>query len=162
MWVAYLLALTVNTTVVLAITAPFLTFLSPLILAMIVSRNSRKDKEIEWRRQDEVEARLLARQKLVDEKTDKIARQLEENTDHTNKRLRVIHGLVNSQMTDVLRSELGAIKNTVSLMEELIEAQKQNGVEPTIEQLAALKGRRVRIKELEDLLRKREDEERSV
>lgn len=159
MWVAKLLALTDWNTLIIGVTVPFFGLLSPLILAWLVARNNRKDKEIEWARQDQIEAKLLARQTEVDEKTDKIARQLESTTETTSRKLHVIHGLVNSQMTEVLRSELAAIKHTVSLMKDLIEAQRRAGVEPTIEMLSNLTGREARIRELEDMLRAREAED---
>ena len=167
-----LLALTTSTnTLLIAILIPVLGVVSPLLIAWQINGNTRRTKQLDWDREDEVALRaekvakqaaeaaklVVDRQDVLDKKTDEVARQVASQTTIVNDQLEKIHGLVNSQMTAAIRSELAATKDTLALMSELIENHKKSGIEPTMQVMAAFSGRESKIAELEETLRIREE-----
>lgn len=160
-----LLAVTPTTnTLLIAILIPILGVVSPLLIARQINKNARETKELDWEREDIVAekaaeaARLVVeRQLALDAKTDEVARLVATSTTTTNDQLEKIHGLVNSQLTQAVRSELAATRDTLALMSELIANHRASGIEPSVEVLASFKGRESKIAELEETLRVREE-----
>lgn len=73
----------------------------PLTLGYFQAKAHRSDKHEDWRRQDEVAARLIAA-----------------NT-QANTKLDVIHDLVNSDMTAALQAQLVALRSQAHVMRRL-------------------------------------------
>ena len=158
-------------TLLIAMLIPILGVVSPLLIARQINRAAHNAKQEDWERQDvvaeraeavarqaaEAAALVIERQHQLDEKTDEVARQVASSTNVTNTQLEKIHGLVNSQMTQAIRSELGATKDTLALMSELIVNNKKNNIEPTSQVLDAVRNREAKIAELEENLRVREE-----
>jgi len=103
---------------------------SPLLMAWLQGRNLRKVKEQDYARQDVVAERLFEQQEKVS------ARLLVNNTlvavtsSETLGQLKVIHGLVNSQMTAALQSELDTRRHAQVLMMEVVDLKRASGHEP--------------------------------
>jgi hypothetical protein len=174
-----LLALTPEqNTLAIALLIPILGVASPLLLAGLVAKNNRDSKQQDWDRQDIVAERaekvaldaahtaelVVERQHSLDQKTDEVARLVASSTTTTNeqltaqnKKLEEIHVLVNSQMTEALRSELGATMDTLAWMSELMDVRKNDGSPPTKSMLEAYASRELKATELKDKLRVREE-----
>lgn len=162
---AGLLALTSTTnTLLIAILIPILGFVSPLLIARQINANARKTKVLDWEREDAVAAKAEAvaekaadRQIAIDKKTEEVARLLAVSTNNTTTKLEQIHGLVNSQMTEAIRHELAATKDTLAMMSELMAANKKNGVEASMQMVSAFRGREEAVAKLEQQLTAREE-----
>jgi hypothetical protein len=118
--------------------------IGPVLVAMVQSRNRRKEKEQDYERQDKV-AKLAA----------DAARTLETNTAEafatareSKKTLDTIHMLVNSNLTASMQAEFNATVREATMMQEVIDLKRAAGVEPTIETLATLESTKSRISEL--------------
>jgi hypothetical protein len=98
---------------------------------------SRSKKE-DYRRQDEVAARLL----LANSKT--------------NGKLDIIHTLVNSNMTAAIQGEYDGSKREVILLEQLIKNEQEDGKEPPTDLLAATDAAKQKIVKLGSALEDRE------
>ena len=160
-----------SNTLLIALLIPILGVVSPLLIARQINKAAHDSKQDDWDRQDIVAERaeavakqaaeaaslVIERQHELDVKTDEVARRVEMSTNMTNTQLEKIHGLVNSQMTQALRSELAATKDTLALMSELIVNNKKNNIEPTTQVLDAVANREAKITELEENLRVREE-----
>ena len=123
-------------------------------------------------------AELVAqRQRALDAKADQVARQGSEAVEHVLERQRSlegivsqittstgvlvdqltdIHSLVESHMTQSIRSELDSARDTLALMSEVIVQHKKSGIEPNVDVVASIRGREAKIKELSELLASRE------
>lgn len=91
--------------VLVAILGPFAVALGTVIQIHVTGRQRRLEKEQDWRRQDELHARDEA-VRLADKA-------------EVNGQLKVIHGLVNSNMTAALKSEYDSTLRELVLMREL-------------------------------------------
>lgn len=103
--------------------------LGPVILNVLNARARHKEKLEDWARQDEVAEKLLRANEVV-------ALQSRD----TQKKLEVIHTLVNSNMTAAMDAELHATEREYAMMLEVIDLKKTAGVEPTrtvLDQVAA-------------------------
>lgn len=116
--------------VLAASVAAVATIVGPVVVVIANGRQRTREKLQDWARQDEVAARLLNANKVVDQKLD------------------VIHGLVNSQLTGAMRNELSASEQTTVLMEEVIRLNKERGIAPSDISLTTLHALRVKIQEL--------------
>lgn len=139
---------------------------SPVLLNMLNGRQQRKSKEQDYRRQDEVAARLETRQDAQAAKAAEAARDLiesnklvadaaKEAAQITVARLDVIHTLVNSQMTAAIQSELDATEREVVLMREVIGLNSVAGRSPTEESMGAVMATEAKIRELRVTLAER-------
>lgn len=170
--IAFIIALTKEqNTLAIALLIPILGVVSPLLIAGQINRNSRAQKVLDWEREDKVAARaeavaakaaeaaelVIKRQEALDAKTDEVARLVASSTNETNTQLQKIHGLVNSQYTEAIKSELSATQDTLAMMSELIANNKKAGIEPTLQMESAFRGREAKIAELEETLRIREE-----
>jgi hypothetical protein len=89
------------------------------------------------RRTDEV-ARLTAQQ----------AAQANARLDDTNSKLDVIHGLVNSNMSAAMQSELDALTTSLAMMNEVVDLKRSSGSEPTAEAVISIQDTEAKIAEL--------------
>jgi hypothetical protein len=129
------------------ILALFSSITAPLILAHRTEKMHREDREAEYARQDEVQRAAEA----------KAAIQAQD----TNNRLDIIHKLVNSGLTSVMRSELAATERELSLLCEVSELHRANGREPDANMLAAIQTTEKKVAELAQTIRDREAAERA-
>lgn len=123
--------------------------LGPVILAWLTGRQRHAEKVEDWRRQDEVAARLVVANKVVSANSDK----LDANTD----KLDEIHTLVNSNMTKVMQAELDATVREAALMREVVELNRAAGREPTQHMLDAIVETDAKINELRANIKDRLD-----
>jgi len=116
--------------VLAAVFAAVATVVGPVVLAITNGRQRTREKREDWARQDEVAARLLRANAVTDKKLD------------------IIHGLVNSSLTSAMRSELEASERVVVLMEEVIRLNREGGREPSDISVVTLHTMKAKIKEL--------------
>lgn len=159
------------------ILALFSSITAPLILAHRTEKMHREDREAEYARQDEIAraahaAVETAGQAATDARTfaaetaTKVTAQLnaagEEAArvaESTNSRLDIIHALVNSGLTSVMKSELAAIERELELLHEVTELHRANGREPTPEMLASIQVTEKKAAELAQVIADRETAE---
>lgn len=123
--------------------------LAPLLMAALQNKNLRKIKEADYKRQDLVASNLLERQDAIAEKAAETAMLLRKNTAavaaaaaETHGQLKVIHALVNSNMTTVMQSELAAYRASLVLMNEVIDLKHSAGIKPgdfTVQAMGVIK-----------------------
>lgn len=116
--------------VLAATVAAVATVIGPVVLSITNSRSRTREKVEDWKRQDEVAARLLSANNTVTRKLD------------------VIHGLVNSSLTTAMRNELEASERVVVLMEEVMRLNKEANREPSNISIVTLHAMKVKIIEL--------------
>lgn len=128
------------------ILAVFSSITAPLILAHRTEKMHREDREAEYARQDEIarakEAKLALREKVTDQKLD------------------IIHKLVNSNLTNVMKSELSAVERELALLHEVAEMHRSNGREPTPEMRATIAATEQRVADLAQVIRDRDAAEK--
>lgn len=69
-----------------------------------------------------------------------------------DKQVKTIHNLVNSNMTAVLQSELGAVTRELAMMHEVIALKRAAGQEPDIETIATVKTTETKVVVLKTIL----------
>lgn len=104
---------------------------APLGVVIVQGRQHRRDKREDWRRQDEVAARLV------------------DSSETTNTKLEVIHTLVNSDRTKSINGELAATVRDLASLSELIALRITMGQQPSPEALAEVEAAEERVVELE-------------
>lgn len=125
--------------------------IGPLLLALLTGRQRRKEKEQDYKRQDEVARRVekvAKKAATAAGRVSTVATTLVASNSETNKKLDVIHTLVNSNMTKAMQGELDANIVTLASLKELIELKKAAGKEPTKEALSAIETVEKNIHEL--------------
>jgi len=118
-------------TIVVAAIVAFASPLGAVFLAYLTGRQRMVEKREDWRRQDEVAARLVKANAVTDHKLDEI------------------HVLVNSNLTAAMQSELNSLQGQLALMNKLSALTGETAVDPTVEVIEA------RISELTAQLRDR-------
>jgi hypothetical protein len=162
------------------ILALFSSITAPLILAHRTEKMHREDREAEYARQDEIAraasaAVAAAGQAATDahtfaaETASKVSDQLNAAgaeaarvAESTNSRLDIIHALVNSGLTSVMKSELAAVERELELLREVTELHRANGREPSAETLASIKATEKKIDELTQVIRDRDAAEQEI
>lgn len=148
--------------------------LSPCVLAVVMRLLNRSEKREDWARQDavaaqaaEVAALLLAQQQATTAETRQASERLlaanervAEATSEQSDKLDVIHGLVNSQMTAAIQSELAATERDLSSLREIVELNKAAGRAPSPQALADIAATVSRIEELKIKVEDREEADR--
>ena len=125
--------------------------LSPVVSLLVSSYLQHRARLEDYARQDAVAAKAAEAAKLL------LAAQAETTKQNqtTQSQLNHIHTLVNSNLTREMRDRLAALKGQVHLTRELIRLNKQNGLEPDVEALAALDSLQKTASELEAALKER-------
>lgn len=123
----------------------------PLIVAKSTERARRADKREDWARQDEVAARLLARQNEVATIAAQVDQRVEASAAETHDQLNVIHGLVNSTLTSSKQAELKASLGELAMMRRF-----------TPEDTAGIDAAQASVDKLQVELANRADQARSV
>lgn len=132
----------ISEAVQLALIVAIPAILSPLILAWLTNRNTMKLKEQDYLRQDAVAQAAL-------DAAAKLEKKLAATSTETNKKLDVIHTLVNSSMTAAMQTALDSLKTQIPMMLEIIDLKKKAGLEPSVDALASVKSIREQITKLE-------------
>ena len=152
-----------NNTVVVA----YLSLLiSPMILQYLTNRSRRKEKQLDWDREDKKEneksekAELVAKQaehaaELLLASNASIAKTADASAKIVNAKLEVIRVDVNSNMTAAMKAELDAIEGQVALLREVVELKQAAGIKPTSYALAQISVKDERINELSATLKER-------
>lgn len=137
--------------------------ISPLLLALLINRNRRAEKQEDYKRQDDVATQAAEAAKLLAARQDDAAAKAAEaatlllaanervakDTKITNGKLDVIHGLVNSNMTAAMQAELDARRENLALLLEVVEMKRAAGHEPNSETLLLIGAAKGKIAELE-------------
>jgi hypothetical protein len=165
------LIITITLGVILAI---FSSITAPLILAHRTEKMHREDREAEYARQDEIaraahDAVTVAGKAASDSRTfaaetaTKVKNQLDEAKSEaalvakdTNSRLDIIHALVNSGLTSVMKAELAATQRELALLYEVCELHRSNGREPGAEMLLSIQLTEKKVTELTQTIQDRE------
>lgn len=119
--------------------------ISPIILSVLNDRSRRKERLIDFARQDEIAHRLL-------EANQKVADNAHDARGEVNSQLRQIHTLVNSDMTAARQSELDQTRISLVLLRKIAAMDKANGHEPTEDEVIAIQATEKRIARLEQIL----------
>lgn len=73
-----------------------------------------------------------------------------------SKQVREVHTLVNSQLTERIRSELDETVARLATLRELVDLKRANGIEPTDDTLAVIEATESKVALLEESLADRE------
>jgi hypothetical protein len=129
----------------------FASITAPLILAHRTERMHREDMLSDYQRQDKVAAAA----KAATEAAQMSAAAIKEHTevtvvklDDANQKLDVIHGLVNSNMSGAMQSELDALVTSAAMMREVIDLKRAARQEPSEEAVKALHDTEAKIAKL--------------
>lgn len=153
--------------VYLALIVAIPALLSPLLLSWLNNRNTRKDRELDWARQDQVAERAAEASRKLLARQDAAAAALEASTRdaslarrETNAQLVALHTLGNSHTTALIRAELDSTRRELVALREIVALKIASGSKPGVESLAVIETAERRISELETLMadRKRTDE----
>lgn len=162
------------------ILALFSSITAPLILAHRTEKMHREDREAEYARQDELartaqaavaaagkaatDAHTFAKETAtrVTARLDAAGETAARTTEDTNSRLDIIHALVNSGLTSVMKSELAAIERELALLHEVAELHRANGREPTPEALLSIQVTEKKASGLAQTIRDREAAENAI
>lgn len=135
------------------------TFLAPVVLMYLTSRERRRDKLEDYRRQDEVAAKVdrAAAQAAVTQqanirRTDEVARVAAAAAAEQRSQLKQIHTLVNSDMTAARQGELDQTRATLVMLKKIVAMDARDGRPPQAEDVAAIGATESRIKELQAIL----------
>jgi hypothetical protein len=157
--------------------------ISPGILALITSWSRRRDRDQEWGRQDKVKEQEQKDKEIDRQRQDEVARKADEvatqareaarlvkasneanaeaarvtkiQLDTLDRGQKVIHTLVNSNMTAEMQRGLIALKGQRVLMLRVMDLNKAAQHEPTPEDQASLHAMEQQIAELEATLQDR-------
>jgi hypothetical protein len=153
---------------------------SPVLLSILNNRYRAKERQVDFERQEAVATRVaaVARQasddaKSLRKRTDEVAAVAAESSaeliktnkaaaEATNAQLhdlhvgqREIHALVNSNLTTEMQAHQAALVSTLGLMQEVVALQRRNGIEPSADTLTAMENTRLKIAELDAILKDR-------
>src|SRR5271166_605289 len=128
------------------------TILAPMVLMYLTAHEKRREREEDWARQDLVAARLAQSSANLLKKTEAVAKEarttasllLEANervaaqshailasSEKLEKKVDVVHGLVNSALTTVKQSEYDGLVRELALKQQNIILERGAGTEPT-------------------------------
>lgn len=142
------------------VVAVVVSLISPAVLAWITGRQRRREKFEDWARQDAREQAAIERQDEVADKVAEVAQTAATSAHDTAERLevlgegqKVIHGLVNSNLTAQKQETLDSTRRELVLMKVIA------GDAPSGSQAAAITAIEERIAELASELAKRDAQE---
>jgi hypothetical protein len=121
----------------------------PVTMALVTWWTARANKREDWDRLDKVAKDLKADNAKVAKRQTEMADSQVSIADQTNKKLDVIHVLVNSSLTAAKQAELNATKRELAMMHEVVDLNRVAGREPPASALAAIESAAKRIAELE-------------
>jgi hypothetical protein len=110
-----------------ALIISFFSTVSPLTLAYLTNKHTRRDRQEDWARQDAVALHAARAAELLVADNKKVAA----TAALAIVKLDVIHTLVNSSLTEAMQSEYEAVKRELILINEVINLGKAAGREPS-------------------------------
>jgi hypothetical protein len=122
--------------------------IGPLLLSWRQGIQRRKEKALDWEREDKVAEQARKAADLLVAANERVAKTAEV----TNGKLDVIHTLVNSNMTAAMQAELDATTRELAMMREVIDLKQAAGKKPTPMALAAVTATESKIHELQTAL----------
>jgi len=140
------------------------------------NEEARLAKQEDWKRQDQVASQaaeaaklLLDRQELDSLKTAEAARLLlaanervAKSSGEMNKKMDVIHTLVNSKMTEEMQGRLEETQRSLASLEEIVSLKEAAGRAPSPEALGMIKNTKERITELKARLHDRFEQQKKI
>ncbi len=129
--------------------------LAPTLLALLNNLSMRKSKLLDWEREDKKEAQ---KEKKANEVADRLLasnKEVADNAASTQRKLDVIHVLVNSNMTAAMRAELDATIRELALMRQIVGRDKTDNLPVLPEALIAIESTQDKINELTNTLNDR-------
>jgi hypothetical protein len=139
----------VETAVLIALIGAFVSIAvavaAPALLLYLSGKQAERAKRLDWDRQDKVAAQVALAAKEITERAHilvasnaEVARIAQESNDSTHARLTrlqetadITHALVNSNLTERMRSELDAMVRELVALREIMELKQAAGVEPS-------------------------------
>src|SRR6478609_5634138 len=94
---------------------PLAAVVAPLLLAWLLGKQRTRERIEDYKRQDQVAEQVA-----------QVAKNAKITTDSTDKQLRQIHTLVNSDMTAARQSELEQTRLTLTMLKRLVENESPN------------------------------------
>ena len=129
------------TLIVTACLAVFSSITAPIILSHRTERMHREDLLEQYRREDELAAKLA-----------EAARQATRRDTQTNIKLDEIHTLVNSEMTAARQAQLTIAQAMLVVLQRVVATAYSKGQDPDPEDLAAIEATKESIDELKGIL----------
>lgn len=132
--------------------------IAPVMVAWLGGSQRREEKQLDWKRQDEVTARAEQAAKLLLDSNREIAKTTKvvaEATKEANEKLTVVHGLVNSSYTAALEGQYHATVRELALMREVFRLNERAGNVPNGDGLRAIEATEAKIKDLDAVLKER-------
>jgi len=137
-----------STTTTLAAIAIVAAVLSAMLVSWRVNKAAAKARLVDYAKRDEVARQVVQAAKLAE-----VANESALRTGQLMlAKLDQIHGLVNSNMTSALQSELDSTIRELAGLQEIIDLKRVGGHEPNGEATAAIETTRARITELQNVL----------
>jgi len=145
-------------------TTIFASVTGPLVVVLILARQQRKGKELDWEREDERDAQKKQEAEERAEKAaaqllaanEEIATHLAETNGQTQDRLdgldagiERVHTLVNSDKTAAMQRDLDSAKEKLVLLGEIADLKHAAGLAPKPETLGEIESTERRITELQ-------------
>jgi hypothetical protein len=131
-----------------AIIISFFSAVSPLTLAYLTNKHTRRDRAEDWARQDAVALHAARAAELLLADNKKVAA----TTALVITKLDVVHTLVNSTLTEAMQSEYEAVKRELVLLNEIVALNKVAGREPSNAALLEISQAEIKIGELSQAL----------
>jgi hypothetical protein len=120
----------------------------PIVMAWLVNRNARLMKAADYERQDEVAARLNARQDEIAALAAMATRAQEQAAKMQSAKLEQIHSLVNSNLTAAMQDQLDTRQANLVLLTQALETRTRDGLPIDPQAAETLAATKVKIAEL--------------
>jgi hypothetical protein len=137
------------------VVALIVSLISPMVLGYLTNRARMADKREDWARQDAVAAQAAEAAALLLEQNKQVA----ETAIETNRKLDVVHVLVNSDMTSSLRAQLVALRGQVVVLHKLMRTDAHD---TTDAEMAALEAAESQILVLVDTIAQRDQQQKLI
>lgn len=103
----------------IVLVAVIASIVGPATMTIIAGRQRRKEKELDWARQDKL--------------TERIRKQNEENNKHTQAKLDTISAFVDGEKTAAMQRELAALRRELIVLQEVVRLREKNDLDPSPE-----------------------------
>lgn len=129
--------------------------IAPSVLAIGNSRIQDKRQEKQWARDDALEARRLLREEAFEKATELSLKKNSEKLKSIENETKIIHSLVNSELTRAYESDLTAVIESKEAIQKVIDITIKLGNDPDPIDLRDLVIKETRISELEHIISSR-------
>lgn len=137
-----------NSVVLVAVIVGFFGFLGPIVVDWNRQRARSRERQEDRKERAAVAGQAAAAARALSESNDKIAKAAKAVEEKTMEQLNLIHGAVNSNLTQAIRDSLDSSVRELASLKELIELRRAQGQEPSVEALATIETTEARIIEL--------------